>query len=151
VRIAVDELSGPQIAEFLDQHARQLRSVKPAGCKHVLGLDGLRQPGITVWSVRDGGAVVGCGAIARLDPGHAEIKSVRTSPDRRRTGVGSLLLSHLIGEARAMGFRRLSLETGAAEFFLPARKLYEKFGFEYCGPFAGYRPNPHDVFMTRSL
>ena len=28
-----------------------------------------------------------------------------------------------------MGFTRLSLETGSAEFFLPARSLYEKFGF----------------------
>ena len=30
-----------------------------------------------------------------------------------------------------MGYTRLSLETGAAEFFRPARKLYEKFGFGY--------------------
>jgi putative acetyltransferase len=50
-----------------------------------------------------------------------------------------------------MGFVRLSLETGAAEFFLPARRLYEKFGFGYCEPFADYRPDPYSVFMTRLL
>jgi putative acetyltransferase len=50
-----------------------------------------------------------------------------------------------------MGITRLSLETGAAEFFLPARRLYEKFGFGYCEPFADYQPDPNSVFMTRLL
>ena len=50
-----------------------------------------------------------------------------------------------------MGVTRLSLETGSAEFFRPARKLYEKFGFDYCEPFADYRPSPHNIFMTRAL
>lgn len=49
-----------------------------------------------------------------------------------------------------MGLTRLSLETGSDEFFLPARKLYEKFGFEYCQPFADYRPDPYSAFMTKS-
>ncbi len=50
-----------------------------------------------------------------------------------------------------MGLARLSLETGASEPFRPARRLYAKFGFEYCGPFADYRPDPHSIFMTRAL
>jgi putative acetyltransferase len=50
-----------------------------------------------------------------------------------------------------MGFSRLSLETGSAEFFRPARNLYERFGFDYCEPFGDYRPGPHNVFMTRAL
>jgi putative acetyltransferase len=50
-----------------------------------------------------------------------------------------------------MGFTRLSLETGSAEFFLPARKLYEKFGFIRCEPFADYRADPNSTFMTRKL
>jgi putative acetyltransferase len=50
-----------------------------------------------------------------------------------------------------MGFTRLSLETGSYEFFLPARKLYEKFGFHYCEPFADYQSDPNSVFMTRHL
>lgn len=50
-----------------------------------------------------------------------------------------------------MGFTRLSLETGSDDFFLPARKLYEKFGFTYCAPFADYRLDPNSVFMTKGL
>jgi putative acetyltransferase len=99
----------------------------------------------------DRGTLVGCGAIKRLDGSRAEVKSMRTRPARKRSGIASLLLAHIITEAKNMGFTRLSLETGSAEFFAPARRLYEKFGFRYCEPFAGYRPDPNSVFMTRTL
>jgi putative acetyltransferase len=99
----------------------------------------------------DGGTVVGCGALKRLDASHAEVKSMRTLAARKRSGIASLLLGHIIGEAQRMGFTRLSLETGSSEFFAPARKLYEKFGFSYCEPFADYRPDPLSVFLTRTL
>jgi putative acetyltransferase len=151
VEIVVDDLSGPEIAAFLDEHVQQMRSITPVESKYALDLDGLRRPEITFWSVRDGGALIGCGAIRRLDADHAEVKSMRTAPARTRGGVASLLLEHIIAEARRLGFTRLSLETGSAEFFLPARRLYEKFGFRYCEPFADYRPGPHNVFMTRTL
>jgi len=151
VRIVVDDLSGPAIAEFLAEHVRQMRTITPLESKYALDLDGLRRPEITFWSVLDGGVPVGCGAIKRLDAGHAELKSMRTAPRRQRSGIASLLLEHILAEARRMGFARLSLETGTDEFFLPARKLYEKFGFDYCEPFADYRPGPHNTFMTRAL
>lgn len=151
VRILVDDLSGPEIAAFLEEHIRHMRSLSPPESKHALDLDGLRAPGVTFWSVRDGETVVGCGALKRLDASHAELKSMRTAPSRRRSGIASTLLAHLIAEARKMGFTRLSLETGSADAFRPARKLYEKFGFRYCQPFADYLPDPNSVFMTRTL
>jgi putative acetyltransferase len=151
VKIATDDLSGPEIAAFLDEHVQQMRSTSPPESKHALDLDALRKPEITFWSVRDGDNLVGCGAIKKLDADHAELKSMRTTQTRKRSGIASLLLEHIITEAKRMGFTRLSLETGAAEFFLPARKLYEKFGFSYCEPFADYRPDPHSTFMTREL
>jgi putative acetyltransferase len=151
VKIVVDDLSGPEIAEFLEDHVRQLRTISPPESKHALDLDGLRRPEITFWTVLDGDTIVGCGALNRLDATHAEVKSMRTRPARTRGGIASLLLRHIIDEATRMGFRRLSLETGSAEFFRPARGLYEKFGFTYCEPFAGYRPDPNSAFMTRVL
>jgi putative acetyltransferase len=151
VEIVVDDLTGPQIARFLDEHVTEMLSITPPESKHALDLDGLRQPGVTFWSVMDGDTVVGCGALSRLDASHAEVKSMRTTPTRKRSGIASLILEHIITEARRMGFARLSLETGSAEFFAPARRLYEKFGFEYCEPFADYRPDPNSVFLTRML
>jgi putative acetyltransferase len=128
-----------------------MRSVTPLESKHALDLDALRQPGITFWSVADGDTVVGCGALKRLDANHAEVKSMRTSPAHQRSGIASLVLEHIIDEAKRMGFSQLSLETGSFDFFAPARMLYEKFGFEYCEPFAGYQPDPNSVFMTKML
>ncbi|MFJ6721864.1 MULTISPECIES: GNAT family N-acetyltransferase [unclassified Streptomyces] len=149
--IMVDDLSGPEMVLFLEAHVRQMQAITPAGSKHALDLDGLRSPAMTVWSVSDGGTLVGCGAIKRLDAEHAELKSMRTRPSRTRSGVASRLLGHIVGEARGMGFSRLSLETGSSAFFLPARRLYEKFGFRECAPFADYRPDPNSTFMTREL
>ncbi|MFG3228375.1 GNAT family N-acetyltransferase [Kitasatospora sp. NPDC048194] len=151
MRIVVDDLSGPEIAEFLAEHVREMRSITPPESTHALDLDGLRRPEVTFWSVLDGPELVGCGALKQLGGGHAELKSMRTSARRKRSGVASLLLAHIIAQARARGCTRLSLETGSAEFFRPARELYRKFGFEECGPFGEYRPDPHSTFMTRRL
>lgn len=151
MKIVVDDLSGPEIAEFLAEHVEEMLSITPPESKHALDLDGLRRPEITFWSVLDGDTLVGCGALMRLDAHHAEVKSMRTKASRKRSGIASLILEHIIGEARRLGFTRLSLETGSADFFAPARRLYEKFGFTYCEPFGDYRPDPHSVFMTRTL
>ena len=151
MKIVLDDLSGPEIAEFMNEHVKEMRSVTPLESKHALDLDGLRKPEITFWSVMDGDTLVGCGAIKTLDADHAEVKAMRTMPTRKRSGIASLLLEHIITEAKRMGFTRLSLETGATEFFRPARKLYEKFGFDYCEPFADYQPDPYSAFMTKLL
>jgi len=151
VKIVVDDLSGPEIADFLTEHVREMQSLTPPEHAYALDLDELRKPEITFWSVVDGDSLVGCGAIKRLDADHAELKSMRTATDRKRGGIASRLLEHIIAEATRMGFTRLSLETGTAEFFRPARELYAKYGFAYCEPFADYRPSPHNTFMSRSL
>jgi putative acetyltransferase len=61
------------------------------------------------------------------------------------------MLAHILEEARRRGYTRLSLETGSAAAFEPARQLYATAGFEYCGPFDGYVEDPHSVFMTMGL
>ncbi len=151
MKIAIDDLSGPEIAGFLHEHVQQMRATSPPGSCHALDLDALRKPEVTFWSVQDGVTLVGCAAIKKLDAGHAELKSMRTMPARKRSGIASLLLEHIITEAKVMGFTRLSLETGSDDFFLPARALYTKFGFTYCEPFAEYRPDPNSAFLTREI
>src|ERR1700677_663108 len=151
MEIAVDDLTGPGIAAFLGEHIEDMRSVSPPESKHALDLDALRAPDITFWSVKDAGLIVGCGALKRLDAAHAELKSMRTASAPKRRGIASMLLGHIITEAIAMGFARLSLETGSAPFFEPARRLYSKFGFQYCEPFSNYISDPHSVFMEKIL
>jgi putative acetyltransferase len=151
LEIKIGDLSAPEIAGLLGEHLRSLAEVTPPESRHALNLDELRKPDITFWSVWHGQEVVGCGALKELDADHGEIKSMRTAAAHLRKGVASMLLKHIIAEAKRRGYRRLSLETGAMPYFKPAQSLYSKFGFRPCPPFAGYVEDPNSVFMTKEL
>lgn len=152
MEIAIDDLTGPDIIALLRGHLAEMHEVTPQQeSVHALDLEGLRRPEITLWSLRDAGAIAGCGAVKRLDATHGEIKSMRTAATHRRRGVAARLLTHIESESVGMGLTRLSLETGSEDFFEPARRLYLAHGFDYCGPFADYRPDPLSVFMTKTI
>jgi putative acetyltransferase len=118
---------------------------------HALDIDALRQPEITFWTAWDNGELLGCGALKELDARHAEIKSMRTASAHLRQGVANAMLTHIIEQANQRGYQRLSLETGSADAFEPARRLYAAHGFTFCEPFEGYVPDPYSVFMTREI
>jgi putative acetyltransferase len=147
--IRLDDLLGPEIAAFLEEHVREMRSVSPPESTHALDLAGLRKPEITFWTVWDKDRLVGCCALKQLDRRHAEVKSMRVSASDRGKGVASTMVRHLIEEAKTRGYHRLSLETGAMPFFEPARTLYRKFQFTDCGPFGSYKEDANSVFMAR--
>ncbi len=128
-----------------------MHAISPPGSVHALGIEGLRRPEVTFWSAWEGSLLLGCGALKELDPTHGEVKSMRTPAALRRRGAGRALLTHIIAVARARGYERLSLETGAAAAFQPAHQLYERFGFTSCGPFGDYRDDPNSRFMTLRL
>jgi putative acetyltransferase len=151
MEIRVDDLTGPEIIALLEEHLRCMRRVSPPESCHALNLDGLRRPDVTFWTVWNGSDLAGCGALKELDPQHAEIKSMRTAYAHQRKGVASQVLRHIIAEAGRRGYRRLSLETGAMDYFEPARKLYAGFGFKFCGPFGTYVEDPNSRFMTKEL
>ncbi|MBC2607562.1 GNAT family N-acetyltransferase [Pelagicoccus albus] len=148
MQIRTDDLSGPEIANFLEEHLEDMRSVSPPESKHALDLDGLRSEKVTFWVALSARELVGCIALKELDPTHGEIKSMRTKDSVRGRGVGRTLLQHIILEARLRKYVRLSLETGRMPFFLPARTLYASVGFIVCDPFSDYKPDPNSVFMT---
>ena len=149
--IIEDDLSGKNIQDLLAYHLAQAHVNSPPGTVFALDLDALRQPDIRFWSIWDGCTLLGCGALKMLAAAHGEIKSVRTTDAALGQGVASQVLSHIIKSAQIKGVTQLSLETGNRDAFLPARNLYEKFGFEYCGPFADYVDNPYSAFMTKAI
>jgi len=149
--IRLDDLRGPEIAALLQEHLDDMKLHSPPESIHALDLEKLRRPEITFWSLWQDGELLGCGAIKQLDATHGEIKSMRTSNRHRRKGVAARMLQHILDEAKQRGYQRLSLETGSPAAFVPARELYARFGFRYCGPFADYVDDPYSVFMTREL
>lgn len=148
-RFCEGDLNSVDVQQLLAEHVAGMVGHSPPESIHALPLDALQAPDISFWSVRDGNTLVGMGALRQIDPAHAEIKSMRTASAYRRQGVAARTLEHLIAVARARGYRRLSLETGTADFFAPARALYARFGFTACDPFEGYREDPFSCFMTR--
>lgn len=151
MHIRSGELDHPQVIALLREHLRGMAELSPPESVHALDLDGLKRPEISFWSAWDEDDLLGCGALKQLDAEHGEIKSMRTATAHRRRGVAAALLEHLLGEAGRRRYRRLSLETGSMEGFEPARSLYARYGFDYCGPFADYRDDPNSVFMSKAL
>lgn len=149
--IRKDGLTGPEIRALLEAHLATMRSLSPPESIHALDLEGLRRPEITFWTIWEGDALVGCGALKRLSPDEGEIKSMHTAAAHRGKGVAEAMLLHILAEARAQGLRRLNLETGSQPGFEPARRLYAKHGFAFCGPFGDYQADPNSVFMTLAL
>lgn len=151
MRILLDPLTRPEVHALLDEHLRHMHQLSPAQSVHALDLDSLRKPDITFWCAWEGSDLLGCGALKKLSAGHGEVKSMRTVRAHLRKGVARAMLAHIIEEARRRSYVRLSLETGAMAEFAPAQRLYESFGFFYCGPFGDYVEDPNSVFMTKPL
>lgn len=151
VNIELDDLSRPEIHALLTEHLQSMRALSPPESVHALDIENLRQPEITFWSVWEGSLLLGCGALKQLEHRHGEVKSMRTPVALRRRGAGRAILARIIAVARSRAYERLSLETGAMEEFKPAQRLYESFGFTYCGPFGEYVEDPNSVFMTLRL
>ena len=137
-----------EVNELLISHFIELRSVSPLGSAHVLDIAGLKDPTIKFWSLWEKSDLVGSGALKFLNKEHGEFKSIRVSDKFRSKGNGTKVINHLINEAKKLNIKRLSLETGAGDFFFNARKLFNKCGFMPCEPFSHYKNDVNSVYMT---
>ena len=145
-------LDRDDVRALLDQHVAEMNAGSPPSACHVLAADALNNPTIRFFTVRDqAGELLGCGALKRLADDHGEIKSMRTADAALGRGVGSTLLDHLTSTARQAGMRRLSLETGNTTQFAAANRLYEREGYQRCGPFGGYPDTPFTHFYSREI
>jgi putative acetyltransferase len=149
--IRIDNITHPQVIDLLRIHAETMLAQSPAGSCHFLPPEGLKKPDVTFWSMWDGEALMGCGALKTLSSHDGEIKSMHVRAAERGNGLGRRMLEHILNEARARHLKTLWLETGSMAGFLPARKLYAAHGFTDCGPFEGYTEDPNSVFMRLDL
>ena len=140
-----------EVHELLIKHFIELRAASPEGSAHVLDIPGLKVSSIKFWSLWKDDMLMGCGALKFLDKKHGEFKSIRIHNDFRNQGNGINVINHLINEAKKLNINRLSIETGAGDFFIPARKLFKKCGFETCKPFAHYKEDVNSVYLTKII
>lgn len=149
--VDVDDPLRPDVRALLEEHLADMYATSPPESVHALDPESLRGPGMTFWTARRAGVLLGCVALKAHPDGLVELKSMRTSAAARRQGVAVAMLEHVLAEAVRRGAVRISLETGAEDYFAPARTLYAAHGFAPCPPFADYVPDPNSVFLTRTL
>ena len=140
-----------EVHELLIKHFIELRAASPEGSAHVLDIPGLKVSSIKFWSLWQDEMLMGCGALKFLDERHGEFKSIRIHDNFRKQGNSINVINHLINEAKKLNINRLSIETGAGDFFIPARKLFKKCGFETCKPFAHYKEDVNSVYLTKII
>ena len=140
-----------EVNNLLKKHFIELRSVSPEGSAHVLDIPGLKDSSIKFWSLWEDDKLIGCGALKFLEKDHGEFKSIRVIDEFRKKGYGIRILEHLINEAKKLSIKKLSLETGSGDFFLPARALFKKIGFTECAPFAHYKKDPNSCYMSLKI
>ena len=140
-----------KVNELLTKHFIELRAASPEGSAHVLDIPGLKVPSIKFWSLWDEDKLIGCGALKFLDKDHGEFKSIRVSDKFRKKGKGKEIFYKLIEESKKLKIKKLSIETGTGIFFESARKLFIKYGFKSCPPFAHYKEDPNSCFYTKNI
>ncbi|MCB0794855.1 MAG: GNAT family N-acetyltransferase [Flavobacteriales bacterium] len=95
--------------------------------------------------------VAGAVCLREIDRDGCEMKRLFVSRDHRRRGLARELCEVLLEKARALGYRRMVLDTGT--FMVESQALYRDLGFRYIGP---YQPVPEAlrdglVYMEKVL
>ncbi|NNG36091.1 GNAT family N-acetyltransferase [Nakamurella aerolata] len=151
LRIDLDDPLRADVLGLLTEHLADMHATSPACSVHALQPEALVGDGMVFLSARRAGVLLGIGALKRLSADHGELKSMRTTAAARGQGVAAAVLTRLLAQAAAAGMTRVSLETGAQDYFGAARRLYRRAGFVECAPFGDYRPDPNSVFFTRPV
>ena len=121
--------------------------------RHGLKLEAIFQPGIHFFLARQGAEALGCGGVA-LYPGFAEVKRMFVKREARGQGIADSIMDTLAEVARQAGTPLLRLETGDCQ--QAAIRFYQRYGFNFCGPFAPYSAMPPEniatsIFMEKRL
>ena len=151
MKIIKDNFKDRKVNNLLKKHFLELREVSPKGSTHVLDIEGLQHKNIKFWSIWENNKLIGCGALKILSKHHGEFKSIRVNDEFRKKGRGKSIIYSLIEEARKIQIKTISVETGAGDFFLPARKLFKSCGFQICKPFAHYLDDPNSKYYKLDI
>lgn len=151
MNIEIEDPVRADIQALLQEHLRDMRAISPPESVHALDVDALRTPQITFLAARENGGLIGCGALKALDSTSGEIKSMRTANGHLRKGVAAAILVRILNIAHQRSYQQLKLETGRTAAFEPAQRLYERFGFATCAPFADYTDDPFSLYMSAEV
>jgi putative acetyltransferase len=148
-RVTVEDPRSAEVRALIVALDDYLGGLYPPENNYLLDAEALGAPEVTFFVARVGGMALGCGALRALDARSGELKRMYVAPEARGLGLGRAILEAIERHARALGLAELKLETGPAQ--PEALGLYRAAGFLPCAAFAGYRPDPLNLFMVKRL
>lgn len=108
-------------------------------------------PGGRIFFALAGATCIGCCALIKVEPQEFEVAKMAVAEQLRGQGIGRRLLEYVVAQARALGTRRLYLETNSK--LGNAIHLYESVGFRHLPP-ERVTPSPYaraDIYMEMLL
>lgn len=147
MQIVPGDFEDARVLDLVRVHLDAMQANSPPGNVFALDLSGLKSPDLSFYTAWDGEMMLGMGALKALGDGGGEIKSMRTDAAHLRKGVAARLLEHIIAQARARTYHRLSLETGSGAAFDAALTLYRRYGFVEGGAFGDYEKSDFNQFF----
>lgn len=132
---SIDPADNPAVASIIRQVMTEFGAVGPGYSIEDPEVDAMHDaysgPRARFYVLEHDSQIVGCGGLAQLDGGDADVcefKKMYFLPEARGQGLGRLLGEMLLQDAARIGFRRAYIETLATMEI--ANRLYQKLGFE---------------------
>ena len=149
MNIALERPDQPEVRRLIEALDAHQKPLYPPESHHGIDIAALSQPNVIFAVARAAnGVAVGCGAVV-LEAEFGELKRMFVSPAHRGQGVARAILDVLEREGAHRTVFRFVLETGVRQ--PEAVALYERAGYERCGPFGSYADDPLSVFMVKTL
>ncbi len=149
VAVGIEPPRQPGVLDLMRQGDEFTLSLYPPESCHLLGVEELELPGVTVFVARDDASIVGMAALVDRGDGSAELKRMFVPEVARGRGIAYELLTAVERHARQADIRLIQLETGPLQH--AAIRLYERAGFRLIPNFGKYVGDPNSVCYEKSL
>jgi putative acetyltransferase len=147
--VAIELPRQDDLLELMRQGDEFTLGLYPPESSHLLGVEELERPEVTVFAARDDGTALGMVALVDRHDGSAELKRMFVLPQARGRGVAADLIGALEGFATAHDIRTVQLETGPLQH--AALRLYERSGYRLIPNFGKYVGDPNSVCYEKTL
>jgi len=150
VTIGVEPARQPELLELMRQGDEFTLNLYPPESCHLLGVEELEAPGVTVFVARSvDGEAVGMAALVDRGDGSAELKRMFVPEAARGQGLAGSVLTELERFARNRDIALIQLETGPLQ---PAAiALYERSGYSSIPNFGKYVGDPNSVCFEKRV